>query len=256
MQTYDHIELTDDELNLAIVQAKIRKERQLEEAEREERAIANRKALTATKWNMEQTKTFAIYQAQDRLKKPIVVDDKNQLLFDMLAMYFSKDPNFYRLAAELDIKNPSLDKGLLFAGNPGTGKTFLMKVFARNQRQCFQVISAVTISNHYQEHGSVQVFVDLDANAINDSSYFYQPYRGLCIDDIGSEEVKNHFGSKSNVLGKLIEEKYSRGYVGDVLHATTNLGGTELLDVYGERVVSRMREIFNLIKFDQGDRRK
>jgi DNA replication protein DnaC len=256
LANYDHISLTEQEMDIAILRAKIQKERLLEDEERKNRAEMNRKALTATKWDISQTKAFAEHMAVNRLKTTLVVDAENQVMFDFLAMYFSRDQNFHRLAAELDILNPSLDKGLLFCGNPGTGKTFLMKVFARNQRQCFQVISASQIANHYQEHGSIDVFVELEPNALNDASYFFQPYRGLCIDDLGSEEVKNHFGSKSNVMAKLLEEKYSRHLFGDVLHATTNLGAGELREVYGDRVISRMREIFNFVVFDGADRRK
>lgn len=35
-----------------------------------------------------------------------------------------------------------------------------------------------------------------------------------------------------------------------ITHATTNLSASELEDYYGNRVRSRMREMFNLIAFD------
>jgi hypothetical protein len=34
-------------------------------------------------------------------------------------------------------------------------------------------------------------------------------------------------------------------------HATTNLNAQELEDLYGNRVRSRMRQLFNLIAFDE-----
>lgn len=39
-------------------------------------------------------------------------------------------------------------------------------------------------------------------------------------------------------------------------HATTNLSAPELKDYYGNRVRSRMREMFNLIEFDGGAKDK
>ena len=41
-------------------------------------------------------------------------------------------------------------------------------------------------------------------------------------------------------------------------HITTNLNADELQEKYGERVLSRMREMFNLISFDENsvDKRK
>ena len=42
------------------------------------------------------------------------------------------------------------------------------------------------------------------------------------------------------------------------MHATTNLNAHELEDLYGNRVRSRMRQLFNLIAFDKEstDKRK
>jgi hypothetical protein len=44
----------------------------------------------------------------------------------------------------------------------------------------------------------------------------------------------------------------------DILDATTNLNAAELEGRYGNRVRSRMRELFNLLAFDKGslDKRK
>jgi hypothetical protein len=39
-------------------------------------------------------------------------------------------------------------------------------------------------------------------------------------------------------------------------HATTNLNAEELEERYGNRVRSRMRELFNLVAFDQNARDK
>ncbi|WP_322348420.1 hypothetical protein [Marivirga arenosa] len=40
-----------------------------------------------------------------------------------------------------------------------------------------------------------------------------------------------------------------------ITHATTNLIPTELENLYGNRVRSRMREMFNLIAFHSTDKR-
>jgi len=69
---------------------------------------------------------------------------------------------------------------------------------------------------------------------------------GMCIDDLGTEDIKNHYGNKKNVIGDLIELKYAKKTTGIYLHGTTNLTAEQLKDFYGSRVTSRMREIFNL----------
>ncbi len=255
LESYKHIELTQDETNAAILAAKIRKDDLQRMAAREARAAHNRAIMTQNVWTPDQTAEFAKWRANG-LKIDFRIDPANQSLFDLLCLYFSRDEMFLRLATEMDVENPSLTKGLLLFGSPGTGKTTMMKIFGRNQRQGFAVIGANTIANHFAEHGNIDVFVDPDTNATGDVTNFYQKFRGLCIDDMGTEEIKNHFGNKVNVIGQLMERKYERGHVGEILHATTNLNAGELRSFYGDRVASRMREIFNIIGVDGEDRRK
>jgi len=60
-----------------------------------------------------------------------------------------------------------------------------------------------------------------------------------------------HFGKECNVLGEILLSRYEL-FMDHKLktHATTNLNAQELEDRYGNRVRSRMRQLFNLIGFD------
>ena len=91
-------------------------------------------------------------------------------------------------------------------------------------------------------------------------------YAGLCLDDIGTEDVKVNYGNRKSVIGDIIEQRYSiiekledpdniKNNCGDLLHATTNLSSPQLVEYYGGRVTSRMREIFNFIELPGNDRR-
>ena len=68
-----------------------------------------------------------------------------------------------------------------------------------------------------------------------------------------------YFDNETNVMAEILLSRY------DLLinrkiqtHITTNLSATELEAAYGNRVRSRMRQMFNLIAFDAGtvDKRK
>jgi predicted ATPase len=198
------------------------------------------------------------WRAKDLFGGKFLIDETNSTMFDLLCYYFSDDKNFIAIAENIGVKNPSLDKGIFLAGNFGVGKTWLMSLFRKNQRQVFFLESAKAIANSFEKNGEgeMEKFIFPEKNAINDAAKFFQPFSGLCVDDIGTEDLKNNFGNKKNVLGDLIELRYSKNFTGTLLHATTNLSAKQLEDFYGGRITSRMKEIFNWIVFDGKDRRR
>ena len=239
--------------------AKRKKQVELEKSALIEKELANRK-FSSMRWNFDLIKTFMINRAKDIFKHPFILDEKNENSFNLLCYYFIGDEsNFHKLAYEMDVDNASLNKGILLAGNFGSGKTVLMQLFAKNSKQVYFIRAAKKIANDFsnsEDKKIPQEYLEPYKNAINDPATMFQPLSGLCIDDIGSEQVKNNYGNKSNVIGDLIEERYYSKYYGLFLHGTTNLSAQELKDYYGDRVVSRMREIFNFIELKGDDRRK
>jgi len=68
-----------------------------------------------------------------------------------------------------------------------------------------------------------------------------------------------YFGKDCNVLGEIILSRHELYLQRKIpTHANTNLNAVELEERYGERVRSRMRQMFNLIAFDKKslDKRK
>lgn len=262
LESYKHIELTEEEILDAILWAKRKKEDLLKFQSIRDRHEANRK-LAAMKWDYDIISTFMINRAKEIFvppQKPFVIDDDNFDLFELLCYYFIEDElNFFRKCKMLDVENPSLDKGLLIASNVGIGKTWMMKLFTKNARQVYFIRNAKDIAAKFATSEDKKIpeeYLVPFKNAVNDVSMLYQPIAGLCIDDIGSEELKNNYGNKSNVIGELIDERYQSNYTGPLLHGTTNLSAEQLNERYGERIVSRMRERFNFIPWDGKDRRK
>jgi len=136
------------------------------------------------------------------------------------------------------------DKGILFTGGVGTGKTYelvaLMKslilsgksvMFRTFGEICRQIRDAVgnnTYTELYNKYLNTDIFV---------------------IDDLG---VENSTPFIKEFLYNLINDLYNNK---KVILMTTNLTSTELLANYTQRVVSRLNEMCAIVKLEGQDRR-
>lgn len=161
-----------------------------------------------------------------------------------LCYYFIKDVE--------NCKNNGIDpeKGILLSGPVGCGKTTLMKLLRHivpSQRP-YEIIPCRNIVFSFNHLGFKTI------EAYGNSKFF-------CFDDLGVEPPGRFYGKDLNVMGEVLLSRYEL-YLETKLnlktHATTNLNAAELEGRYGNRVRSRMRELFNLVSFDQkaGDKRK
>lgn len=235
---------------------KRKKEDELRIQALKEKEDQNRKRLTATT-SYDIVRSLMLYRMGNKFDG-FNLDDSNSVLFEVLCRYFGNDLMFNSLASSMGVDAPSLDKGIFLAGNFGVGKTWFMRLFQQNQRQVFKIKNCKEIADEFMELGEDKMdeYISLQKNAVNDSSAFFQPHTGFCLDDIGTEDVKSHYGNKKNVIGDIIEKRYEKKTTGIYLHATTNLTAEQLKEFYGGRVISRMRQIFNFIELKGTDRRK
>lgn len=257
MENYKHIELDEDEMMEAIIWGKRRKDDKLKLLAQKEKEAQNRKILTAaTTYDI--VRSLMLYRSEKIFDSPFKIDENNSILFEVLCRYFGNDLQFHSLALSMGVENPSLEKGIFLAGSFGTGKTWMMRLFQQNQRQVYQVKNCKVIADEFMEFGEDKMneYIEVKKNAVNDVSAFFQPNMGLCLDDIGTEDIKTHFGNKKNVIGDILEKKYDKKTTGVLLHGTTNLTADQLKEFYGNRVTSRMRQMFNFIELKGNDRRK
>ena len=135
------------------------------------------------------------------------------------------------------------NKGILLSGPVGCGKTSLMKLLSHlvPLQRPYDMIPCrnVTFSFNHLGYKTIEEFGD---------SRFY------CFDDLGIEPLGRHYGTDCNVMGEVLLSRYElflQTKTKIKTHATTNLNAEELEERYGNRVRSRMRELFNLIAFDK-----
>lgn len=170
-----------------------------------------------------------------------IYDDDRDIILK-LCNYFVRD-NKACEANEID-----LDKGILLSGPVGCGKTSLMQLLKHlvpHQRP-YSLIPSRNI---------VFAFNHLGYKTIED----YGNGSFFCFDDLGVEPIGRHYGKDCNVMGEVILSRYELFISTKIkTHATTNLNAQELEDLYGNRVRSRMRQLFNLIAFNKNanDKRK
>lgn len=259
---YDHIELTEEELTEAMIAAKRKKEARLKEEQQRTRIADWTTFLTRKDWGVAEMGAIMRARAPHVLGKSFILDEAINHTYSVICAYFANHPVFEEIAKSDACPRPSLEKGLWLAGNFGVGKTALMLLFSRNPKQCYFVYSAKDIANVYEvakkdnAEDPLNQFIYPYKNAVNDYQMWLQPQVGLCIDDMGTEDVKNNFGNKRNVIADIIEGRYNNHAMGKMLHITSNLSVAEMNQYYGGRVVSRLSETMNLIVVPGEDRRK
>jgi DNA replication protein DnaC len=159
-----------------------------------------------------------------------------------LANYFVKD------YANCEKHSIDPEKGILLSGPVGCGKTSLMKLlkYLVPHQRPYSVIPCRNIAF---------AFNHLGYKTIDD----YGNSQSFCFDDLGVEPIGRHYGKDCNVMGEILLSRHELFLSHRIkTHATTNLNAQELEDLYGARVRSRMRQLFNLVAFDKnaGDKRK
>lgn len=194
----------------------------------------------------------------------IELDQYNKDIIKMLCYYFTNDKEFEQYKDHWD-KNYSLNKGLYVHGPVGCGKTTLLEMFAKNQKQSFAVRSCLRIADDYQNKGMESVGKYFNLIPAHDNyEYFGQKYLGINFDDLGTEVKKKHFGNEANIMRDIILARYEKGFTPGTTHITSNITPAEAKERYGldeqdkQRFSSRMRAMFNVITFDKNspDRRK
>lgn len=146
-------------------------------------------------------------------------------------------------------ENIDFDRGILLMGNVGCGKTSLMNILRNFSQESFKPIikSCREIGIEFGRKG-YETIAKYSINAFHPYSSVPRVY---CFDDLGLETIVSLWGDKWNVMVEILLSRYNLfNSYRMITHATTNLNGNELEQIYGNRLRSRMRAMFNLISFD------
>lgn len=149
--------------------------------------------------------------------------------------------------------NGSLDKGLLLIGSTGVGKTVYLNALrhfiAYLNRATFRIYTGFEMERIYQmDKSSFEV----------GSLYSSIENKMFAIDDLGEEHATiKIYGSEVNVGVDTLTQRHqlyiSKGYL---TFATSNLNAEMIRKKYGNRIESRVHEMFNIIVINGKDLRK
>lgn len=181
-------------------------------------------------------------------KKFKILETDHEIIYKLIAYFLKDEQACYQF-------NIDLEKGILLTGPIGCGKTSLMTLMKH----------LTPIGNKF----SVKPCRDISFEFIQDGYQIIHKYsigqlyqsepRTYCFDDLGTENNLKYFGNECNVMAEILLSRYDL-FISKKLqtHITTNLSATEIEKHYGNRVRSRLRELCNLIAFDNvaKDKRK
>lgn len=160
-------------------------------------------------------------------------DDDRTILFKLCNYFIKDESNCEKMGIDIN-------KGLLLTGPVGCGKTSLMSLLRHivPHQKPYKIIPARNIVFGFNHVGYKTI-----------EDYGHTNY--FCFDDLGVEPIGRHYGKDCNVMGEILLSRYDLFLQNKIkTHATTNLNAQELEERYGNRVRSRMRELFNLIAFE------
>ncbi|TNF50604.1 MAG: ATPase [Bacteroidetes bacterium] len=169
---------------------------------------------------------------------------EDKMIIYKLMIYFIRDEEN---CAKYGI---DLEKGILLNGPVGCGKTSLMTLmrsFAYPDHN-YIIKSTRDISSEFNQEGYpiIQKYGKGQDGVRRGGNKIY------CFDDLGVENNMKYFGNECNTVAEILLQRYELQIMeGTVTHATTNLNSNELEELYGNRVRSRLRSMFNLIAFNQ-----
>lgn len=197
--------------------------------------------------------TGAIKWLEDRGKQMFglqfqILQSDHEIIKKLLC-YFLKDET------TLHQYNIDLGKGILLTGPIGAGKSTLLNLmrFYEQASTRFIIRSCRDVSFEFIQGGYETI------HKYSRQSFRNHEPQTFCFDDLGTENNLKYFGNECNVMAEVLLSRYDLFVSRKLLtHLTTNLSASEIEEMYGNRVRSRFREMFNLIAFDKTtkDKRK
>ncbi|MCC7533829.1 MAG: ATPase [Bacteroidia bacterium] len=193
--------------------------------------------------------TFLETKGKQDFGKHFRLHENDLLIIKKVCAYFLKDE------LVCSQQNIYLHKGILLAGSIGCGKTSLMNLmrYLNDKQSIYLVKPCRDIAFEFIQNGYEVI------QKYSRQSFYKDVPKHFCFDDLGTENNLKYYGNECNVMAEILLSRYDLFVSHQLItHITTNLAASEIEQMYGNRVRSRMRELFNLIAFDNTseDKRK
>jgi len=191
---------------------------------------------------------FIIEKGRKIIHPNFNITDQDWEIIKKLLAYFLENK------AYADKYGIDLNKGLVLSGPIGCGKTSFFKIIhvlsQANFSKCkFRTHTCREVSFEFASKG-IPTILDYSTKSFSDNDKS-KPLIKL-FDDLGAERSIKHFGNEMNIMAEILISRYELFTSHKMLtYITTNLNASEIGQVYGDRVRSRIREMCNLIAFPE-----
>lgn len=175
-----------------------------------------------------------------------ILETDYPIIYKLIAYFLKDEPTCFQY-------NINLNKGILLSGPIGCGKTSIMNImkYLTPTEHKFYVKPCRDISFEFIQDG-YQIIHKYSKGKL----YEFEP-KTICFDDLGTENNLKYYGNECNVMAEILLSRYDVFIAKRIqTHITTNLSASEIETQYGNRVRSRMRELFNLIAYDNNSKDK
>ena len=184
---------------------------------------------------------FINYQGKKHYGQSFKINTLDIPTIYKLLIYIIKDQNA-ALKEQID-----LSKGILLSGPIGCGKTSIMHLIQpfASRSSAYKIKTCREISFEFAKSG----YEAINKYTLKENSQSH--LSGYCFDDLGAEQQIKHFGNDCNVMAEVLISRYEQFVENNsITHLTSNLSASEIESLYGNRLRSRMRNMFNLISFN------
>ena len=175
-----------------------------------------------------------------------ITEEDHPIVYKLIAYFLNDEQACFQLGI-------NLNKGILMSGPVGCGKTSLMNLmrYLTPAEYKFTVKPCRDISFEFIKDGYEVIHRYSRGKLEQLDPKIY------CFDDLGLENNLKYYGNECNVMAEILLSRYDL-YISRRIqtHITTNLSASEIETQYGNRVRSRMRELFNLIAYDNNTKDK
>lgn len=175
-----------------------------------------------------------------------ILEDDKPTIYKLLIYAIRDNENAFKIGLDLN-------KGILLSGPVGYGKTSMMHLIKPflYAKYDYKIKTTRLVSFEFAKYGfeTLQQYTEKSNQQLR--------LTGYCFDDLGAEQQIKHFGNDCNVMAEVLLSRYEQFVENQtVTHLTTNLSASEIELFYGNRLRSRMRQMFNLISFDKNSHDK